>query len=627
MTEPLISVRDLTVRFKTDEGLVTAVHRVSFDIAPGEILGLVGESGSGKSVTAKALMQLNGDNAVYDEESRITLRIDGEVIEALSLKRPKDMMVIRGGAVSMIFQEPMASFAPAITIGEQMVEQLQIHSTMSKKRAVEISVEMLDRVGIPEAPKRLKQYAFEFSGGMRQRAMIAMALSTKPKLLIADEPTTALDVTVQAQILDLMRELKSEFNTSILLITHDMGVVAGNADSVLVMRVGECREYGSVDKVFYKPADDYTRALLAAVPRLDEAMPERLATVSAPPTELGAEIAAVEKPRTNHAAQQLLTVDGLGVRFRVAQPGLFARAQSLVAVDDVSFELAAGETLGVVGESGCGKSSLARAVLQLIPSASGRVCLLGRDLEQLARRELKNMRRDMQVIFQDPQASLDPRMTVAQIVGEPLNTFRPDLGQPERNERILSVLLRVGLAAEHLNRYPHEFSGGQAQRIGIARALVFDPQLIVCDEPVSALDVSIQAQIINLLMDLQVERGLSLIFIAHDLAVVRHISHRVMVMYLGRAVEVADRQSLYEHPRHPYTLALINAVPIPDPVVERSRQQQPLSGDLPSPLAPPSGCGFRTRCPHAIQRCTDERPLLRPVGKSLVACHRAEEIE
>jgi oligopeptide transport system ATP-binding protein len=306
---------------------------------------------------------------------------------------------------------------------------------------------------------------------------------------------------------------------------------------------------------------------------------------------------------------------------------LFARAQSLVAVDDVSFELAAGETLGVVGESGCGKSSLARAVLQLIPTASGRVCLLGRDLEQLARRELKNMRRDMQVIFQDPQASLDPRMTVAQIVGEPLNTFRPDLGQPERNERILSVLLRVGLAAEHLNRYPHEFSGGQAQRIGIARALVFDPQLIVCDEPVSALDVSIQAQIINLLMDLQVERGLSLIFIAHDLAVVRHISHRVMVMYLGRAVEVADRQSLYEHPRHPYTLALINAVPIPDPVVERSRQQQPLSGDLPSPLEPPSGCGFRTRCPHAIQRCADERPLLRPVGKSLVACHRAEEIE
>jgi peptide/nickel transport system ATP-binding protein len=534
---------------------------------------------------------------------------------------------VRGAQISMVFQDPMTSLNPYLTVGNQMRYVLQRHLGLSRGEALRQARTMLEMVRISEAERRLAMYPHELSGGMRQRVMIAMALSCRPGLLIADEPTTALDVTVQAQILELMRELKSEFNTSILLITHDMGVVAGNADSVLVMRDGECREYGSVDKVFYKPADDYTRALLAAVPRLDEAMPERLATVSAPPTELGAEIAAVEKPRTNHAAQQLLTVDGLGVRFRVAQPGLFARAQSLVAVDDVSFELAAGETLGVVGESGCGKSSLARAVLQLIPSASGRVCLLGRDLEQLARRELKNMRRDMQVIFQDPQASLDPRMTVAQIVGEPLNTFRPDLGQPERNERILSVLLRVGLAAEHLNRYPHEFSGGQAQRIGIARALVFDPQLIVCDEPVSALDVSIQAQIINLLMDLQVERGLSLIFIAHDLAVVRHISHRVMVMYLGRAVEVADRQSLYEHPRHPYTLALINAVPIPDPVVERSRQQQPLSGDLPSPLEPPSGCGFRTRCPHAIQRCTDERPLLRPVGKSLVACHRAEEIE
>ena len=620
MADAVLEVQSLNVRFTTPDGPVQAVRNLEFRVTPGETLGIVGESGSGKSQTALAVMGLLAANGRADGSARFK----GDELIGLS---DGDMNQVRGAQISMVFQDPMTSLNPYLTVGNQMRHVLQRHLGLSRGEALRQARTMLEMVRIPEAERRLAMYPHELSGGMRQRVMIAMALSCRPGLLIADEPTTALDVTVQAQILELMRELKSEFNTSILLITHDMGVVAGNADSVLVMRDGECREYGSVDKVFYKPADDYTRALLAAVPRLDEAMPERLATVSAPPTELGAEIAAVEKPRTNHAARQLLTVDGLGVRFRVAQPGLFARAQSLVAVDDVSFELAAGETLGVVGESGCGKSSLARAVLQLIPTASGRVCLLGRDLEQLARRELKNMRRDMQVIFQDPQASLDPRMTVAQIVGEPLNTFRPDLGQPERNERILSVLLRVGLAAEHLNRYPHEFSGGQAQRIGIARALVFDPQLIVCDEPVSALDVSIQAQIINLLMDLQVERGLSLIFIAHDLAVVRHISHRVMVMYLGRAVEVADRQSLYEHPRHPYTLALINAVPIPDPVVERSRQQQPLSGDLPSPLEPPSGCGFRTRCPHAIQRCADERPLLRPVGKSLVACHRAEEIE
>ena len=352
-------------------------------------------------------------------------------------------------------------------------------------------------------------------------------------------------------------------------------------------------------------------------------MPARLATAD----ERVTAATVLERPRSKDATGTLLTVDTLGVRYRVDQPGLFSRARALVAVDDVSFKLAAGETLGVVGESGCGKSSLARAVLQLIPAACGRVGLLGKDLEQLAGRQLKNMRRDMQVIFQDPQASLDPRMTVAQIVGEPLDTFQPDLDPAERGDRIVSVLARVGLATEHQNRYPHEFSGGQAQRIGIARALVFDPQLIICDEPVSALDVSIQAQIINLLMDLQVERGLALIFIAHDLAVVRHISHRVMVMYLGRSVEIADRQGLYEQPRHPYTRALINAVPIPDPAVERSRRRQLLAGDLPSPLESPSGCGFRTRCPYAVQRCADERPKLRPIGKSLVACHRAEEIE
>ena len=620
MADAVLEVQSLNVRFTTPDGPVQAVRDLEFRVAAGETLGIVGESGSGKSQTALAIMGLLAANGRADGSARFK----GNEVLGLS---DSEMNRMRGAEISMVFQDPMTSLNPYLTVGNQMRQVLQRHLGLSRAEALRQARRMLEMVRIPESERRLVMYPHELSGGMRQRVMIAMALSCRPGLLIADEPTTALDVTVQAQILELMRELKSEFNTSILLITHDMGVVAGNADSVLVMRDGVCREFGSVDNVFYKPADEYTAALLAAVPRLDEAMPERLVTVDAPATEPATAIAAFEKPDANGPARELLRVDGLGVRFRVAQPGLFTRAQSLIAVDDVSFELAAGETLGVVGESGCGKSSLARAVLKLIPVACGRVCLLGRDLEQLQRKELKNMRSDMQVIFQDPQASLDPRMTISQIVGEPLSTFHPDLPQPERNERILSALLRVGLTARHLNRYPHEFSGGQAQRIGIARALAFDPQLIVCDEPVSALDVSIQAQIINLLMDLQVERGLSLIFIAHDLAVVRHISHRVMVMYLGRAVELADRQSLYERPRHPYTLALINAVPIPDPEIERSRHQQPLSGDLPSPLEPPSGCAFRTRCPYAIQRCADERPLLRPVGKSLVACHRAEEIE
>ena len=620
MADAVLEVQSLNVRFTTPDGPVQAVRDLGFRVAAGETLGIVGESGSGKSQTALAIMGLLAANGRADGSARFK----GNEVIGLS---DSEMNRVRGAEISMVFQDPMTSLNPYLTVGKQMRQVLQRHLGLSRAEALGQARRMLEMVRIPESERRLVMYPHELSGGMRQRVMIAMALSCRPGLLIADEPTTALDVTVQAQILELMRELKSEFNTSILLITHDMGVVAGNADSVLVMRDGVCREFGSVDNVFYKPADDYTAALLAAVPRLDEAMPERLVTVEAPAPEPGTATAAFEMPDTNGSAPEVLSVDGLGVRFRVSQPGLFARAQSLVAVDDVSFELAAGETLGVVGESGCGKSSLARAVLKLIPAACGRVCLLGRDLEQLQRKELKNMRSDIQVIFQDPQASLDPRMTISQIVGEPLSTFHPDLTKPERNERILLALLRVGLTAAHLNRYPHEFSGGQAQRIGIARALVFEPQLIVCDEPVSALDVSIQAQIINLLMDLQVERGLSLIFIAHDLAVVRHISHRVMVMYLGRAVELADRQSLYDRPRHPYTLALINAVPIPDPEIERSRRQQPLSGDLPSPLEPPSGCAFRTRCLYAVQRCAVERPLLRPVGKSLVACHRAEEIE
>jgi oligopeptide/dipeptide ABC transporter ATP-binding protein len=476
------------------------------------------------------------------------------------------------------------------------------------------ALQMLDAVRIPEALSRLSQYPHELSGGMRQRVMIATALLCKPRLLIADEPTTALDVTVQAQILELMGELQRELGTAILLITHDMGVVAGSCDRLLVMREGVMQESGSVSDVFYHPAAAYTRELLAAVPRLDETRQRRLAVIG----EVSANLAVAD---SIEPGDTLLVVDDVQVHFSVAATGLFKPPQVLRAVDGVSFELRAGETLGIVGESGCGKSSLARGVLRLVELYAGRVSLLGDNLGALDAAALKAKRKQMQVIFQDPLASLNPRMTVGDIVAEPLRTHFPELSRAERAERVTAMLLKVGLQADHSFRYPHEFSGGQCQRIGIARALIPEPELIICDEPVSALDVSVQAQIINLLMDLQRDTGLALIFIAHDLAVVRHISHRVLVMYLGRVVEIADRESLYAAPRHPYTQALISAVPIPDPRLESSRDRTLLQGDLPSPLTPPSGCAFRTRCPLADELCARERPELRAVGDSLVACH------
>ncbi len=402
----------------------------------------------------------------------------------------------------------------------------------------------------------------------------------------------------------MISELRDQLDTSILLITHDLGVVAGHCDRVLVMEQGQRRDYGTVDQVFHAPTHHYTRKLLAAVPRVDA--PGRQGDLP--------------------GGDALLRVQDLSVSFRLPPDHWPGRARQLKAVNRVSFELAPGETLGVVGESGCGKSSLARAVLRLVPASTGTVSLLGRELLPLHGADLRAARRDLQVVFQDPLASLDPRMTVRDIVAEPLESFRPDLSRDEVTQRVARLLERVGLEPAHLNRYPHEFSGGQSQRIGIARALVCEPKLVICDEAVSALDVSVQAQIIDLLLDLQGELGLALVFIAHDLAVVRQLSHRVLVMYLGRIVEVAAADQLYEAPRHPYTQALLQAVPVPDPAVERGRQRQLLSGDVPSPLSPPSGCAFRTRCPFAESRCAAELPALRELDGSLVACHYAEEI-
>lgn len=607
MSTPILQVADLDVRFATPDGPVRAVRKLNFDVSAGETLGIVGESGSGKSQTVLAVMNLLADNG----SASGSIIFDGQ--EILNLPSAQ-MNRIRGERIAMIFQDPMTSLNPYLTIGRQMSEVLCMHQGSSRKAALKKCAAILDAVHITEAKRRLGMYPHELSGGMRQRVMIASALLCRPSLLIADEPTTALDVTVQAQILALIRELRAEFDTSILLITHDLGVVAGNCDRVLVMQSGDVREYGGVDAVFYSPRHAYTKALLAAVPRLDDARSRR------------APVSNVDEEREGG----LLRVDGLRVHFKIPPAALLAPSQTLRAVDGVSLEVRSGETLGVVGESGCGKSTLARGVLRLVQVTDGKVCFLGRDLAGLDKKSLRERRQDMQMIFQDPLASLNPRMTVRDIVVEPLQTYHPELSAEEMTQRAAKILDRVDLEAAHLNRYPHEFSGGQCQRIGIARALILQPRLIICDEPVSALDVSVQAQIIDLLIELQEEFSLALIFIAHDLAVVRRLSHRVMVMYLGRAVEISERQSLYEHPRHPYTRALISAVPVPDPRIERAREGAILEGDVPSLLAPPSGCAFRTRCEYATDICAQQVPELAEHGAvdetSLVACHHASEI-
>lgn len=627
---PLLSVTGLNIRY-TGEHTVHAVRNLSFQLSAAETLGIVGESGSGKTQSALALMGLLPETARLSGEA--ILRLNDTPHPLLSLSQ-KELNGIRGSAMSMIFQDPMTALNPHLTVGRQMSRVLERHQGLPRRAAQAEAARMLDAVRVPDAQVRLRQYPHEMSGGMRQRIMIATALLCRPALLIADEPTTALDVTVQAQILNIMKELQAELSMAILLITHDMGVVAANCDRVLVMKDGELRESGDVGQIFARPADDYTRDLLAAVPRLDspsEAANEDKPVLSGEASDrFEGEFAKqsrarrpIRSPQSAGAQAALLQVENLGVSFAAGRETWFGPERFLKAVDDVSFDLAPGETLGVVGESGCGKSTLARAVLQLLEDYEGNVSLLGQSLGELTSRTLKAQRENMQVVFQDPLASLNPRMTVADIVAEPLRTFRPELDREQRLQRVQKLLTRVGLQPEHAFRYPHEFSGGQCQRVGIARALVCEPQLVICDEPVSALDVSVQAQVVELLMELQREMGLALIFIAHDLAVVRQISHRVMVMYLGRVAEIADSDSLYESPEHPYTRALMNAVPIPDPEVQLQRDVELLSGDVPSPLSPPSGCTFHTRCPLADDRCTAERPALRAVGGSRVACHQA----
>ena len=583
--KPVLEISNLSVSFSTADGRIEAVRSLSFDVAPGECVGLVGESGSGKSQTVLAAMGLTAGNG----EVAGSVRFEGRELVGLS---KSEMNRVRGDRVAMIFQDPLTSLTPHMTIGAQMAEGLARHRGVRGRQAEAKILEWLERVRIPEARRRLHQFPHELSGGMRQRVMIASAMLCEPQLLLADEPTTALDVTVQAQVLDLMDELKKETKAGLVLITHDMGVIARMADRVVVMRHGEPVESGPVDAIFTAPRHDYTRMLLEAMPRLDRNdRGGRPAVASAPPPETPA----------------LLKVEDLRVSFPVRVPGgLFGRTAPLRAVDGVSFDLRPGETLGVVGESGCGKSTLARAVLRLVDPTAGAVAWLGKDIARATRQEVQPLRKDLQIVFQDPLASLDPRMTVGASISEPLLVFQPDLSKEAREDAVRTMMARMGLDPSYINRYPHELSGGQNQRVGIARAMILKPRLVVCDEAVSALDVSVQAQILDLLIELQKEFGLAMLFISHDLSVVRELCHRVMVLYLGRVVETASRDELFSRPRHPYTRALLSAAPVPDPVRERSRVRVKLQGDLPSPLDARAGLRFLK------SRLTEEGDVYRP---------------
>jgi peptide/nickel transport system ATP-binding protein len=544
-SETLLSVRDLHVGFTTEGGDVQAVDGVSFDLKPGEVLAIVGESGSGKSVTAQAVMGLIPSRNTTIEGS-VRFR-DRELIGASTAELQK----VRGAEIAMIFQDPMTSLNPVYRVGAQIIEAIRAHRPeVSKDKARERAVELLDSVGIPEPQRRIDSYPHEFSGGMRQRAMIAMALALEPDVLIADEPTTALDVTIQAQILGLLERLNREHNLTTIVITHDLGVVAEVADRVLVMHEGKVVERGNLDEIFYAAKDPYTRRLLGAVLRLDQAPSLRARQHAAP----------------------LLEVTDLVKHYPVKRGLLIDREVDQVrAVDGVSFGVEQGETLGLVGESGSGKSTLSRTVLQLLRPTSGSVRFDGREIAGLSQRQMRPLRAEMQMIFQDPYASLNPRKRVGQIVGEPLRLQGRASGA-ELQRAVGGLLERVGLLPEHYQRFPHEFSGGQRQRIGIARALALKPKLIVADEPVSALDVSIRAQILDLLDELQAEFGLTYVFVAHDIGVVRHISDRIAVMHDGKIVEQGPADQVCERPSDPYTKSLLAAVPVPDPRESRARR-------------------------------------------------------
>jgi glutathione transport system ATP-binding protein len=584
-TAPILEVKGLCVEFATTERVVAAVRDLSFHVGRAETVAIVGESGSGKSVTALSIMRLieHGGGCIVGGRIEFA-RPRGERVD-LAAAAPHTLRDIRGAEIAMIFQEPMTSLNPVFTVGDQIGESIRLHQGKDMAAARTEALRMLEQVRIPEAKQMLSRYPHQLSGGMRQRVMIAMALSCRPTLLIADEPTTALDVTIQAQILALIRILQNEMQMAVMFITHDMGVVAEVADRVVVMYRGEKVEEGATEALFAAPKQRYTKALLSAVPRLGslkyEDEPRKFPLVL---MDGGAATPPIPTPAalSLRGRAPLLKVRGLTTRFRL-KSGLFGRMTRQVhAVEGVSFDLAAGETLALVGESGCGKSTTGRSLLRLVDVAKGSMEFEGRDIATLPTRDLRPLRRDIQMIFQDPFASLDPRLTVGFSIAEPLYVHGVARGD-EAEERVAWLLRQVGLAPDHAQRYPHEFSGGQRQRIAIARALALNPKIIVADEAVSALDVSIQAQIVNLLLDLQTEFGLSYLFISHDMAVVERVSHRVAVMYLGQIVEIGPRRAVFQDPQHPYTRKLMSAVPVADPS-RRRRKSELSSEEIPSPI-------------------------------------------
>jgi len=675
MTDSLLSLNAVTTQFDLPASTVRAVSDVSFDIRPGRVLGVVGESGSGKSVTARSIMRM-----VHPPGRTVAGSITYDGTDLLVLK-PEGMRRLRGKEIALVFQDPQAALNPVHRVGDQIIEALVVHGT-PKNEARARARKLLMQVGIPDVDTKINDFPHQFSGGMRQRVVIAIALANNPRVLIADEPTTALDVTIQAQILRLVADLTRQYDLAVMLITHDMGVVAEMCDDVVVMYGGRVVEKGEIHDVMQHPRHPYTSALLSAMPRLDQPQGLRLPAIPGSPPDpanlppgcafhprcrVALDRCSIERPDltsqpgAGHQSACFVAAAGDPVakprRAQVSEPvpvpstagrepllritdlrtdvgsrrrGLVGHTPPVFAVDGVSLELYPGETLGLVGESGCGKSTISRTVVGINPVAGGTIEVKGRDVTSQTSEDLRLIRSTVQYVFQDPYASLNPRRTIGQSLHEALE-IRGVTGSDAEAEA-KALLEQVGLNQRYVERYPHSFSGGQRQRIGIARALASRPEALILDEPVSALDVSIQAQIINLLEDLQAQLNLAFLFIAHDLSVVKHMSDRIAVMYLGRIVETGMAAQVYESPQHPYTAALLSSTPNPD-VTERDRERVILSGDLPSVASPPSGCRFRTRCPigplHNAGReiCITDAPQLQvtPTGQH-AACHFTGEL-
>ena len=681
--DPIMQVRDLHVSFATEAGVCRAVRGVNFDLWRGRTLGIVGESGSGKSVTALSLIGLLDDNAKVEG----SIRMNG--VELIG-RSDEEMSTIRGENIAMVFQDPLSALTPMFTIGDQIAESLLTHHPdMPKDKVHDRCVELLGLVGIPQPEERLKSFPHEFSGGMRQRVMIAIAIANEPDVIIADEPTTALDVTIQAQILEVLAKAQKETGAAVVLITHDLGVVAGAADDILVMYAGRPVERASIDDLFEKPSMPYTMGLLGAVPKPHVAANQRLVPIQGNPPSLvdipsgcpfsprcplATPECSLEEPNLEpvddsqgHLAScrrlkeivdkdlkytdvfpipdavrpqwaemprdqrpVTLDVEHLVKHFPLKGGGMFRRTVGKVAaVDDVTFSIRQGETLALVGESGSGKSTTLMEIMNLLKPEAGRITVLGHDLAEIKNRaERKELRKDLQIIFQDPMSSLDPRMPIYDVLAEPLRAQH--WNKDDINHRVGELMELVGLNPDYVDRFPSQFSGGQRQRISIARALATDPKVLLLDEPIASLDVSIQAGVINLLEDLQAKLKISYLFVAHDLAVIRHISDRVAVMYLGQVVELGDTQEVFTHPRHPYTKALLSAIPVPDPKIERTRSRIILSGDMPSPSDALVGCRFASRCPikptlseEQRKMCESKRPVLTgdELNDTQFACH------